>query len=439
MSLIQRGRFAALRRMSALRQAFVLTAAFLLLLAFAGALALSEFERVFDNRIEAELETRFETVASDIEARGFDPSSYPQTQIERIRFVDSDRRVRPGFYDDLDIRWGRPRDHDFGGNNWMYYVGNVDGGQLIVGTSLGRFNDFLEIILQTLAFVGFCAAVLALVIGVILGLRSQRRLNAINRTLQAAAGGDLTARVDAKRSKDDLDDLSDQVDETIAQLDLLMRQTRDFSANIAHDLKTPLARLRIRLENALIAENDHGDSEEFIGAALEQADKVIGIFDAFLRIAKLESGAAKANFELLDLGEIAREVADIYDVVVEDGGRSLVLDLDRPARVQGDRVLLIQMLANLIENAMRHTPEGTELRLVAQGKTLGLADTGPGIPAEEYDRITQPLYRLEKSRTTEGAGLGLSLVKTIAGLHKAELVFSDTPYANHGLFVRAEF
>ncbi|WP_306260435.1 cell wall metabolism sensor histidine kinase WalK [Pararhizobium sp. IMCC21322] len=182
----------------------------------------------------------------------------------------------------------------------------------------------------------------------------------------------------------------------------------------------------------LIAEN--------IKAAIAQTDHIIAIFDAFLRIAKLESGAAYAAFEAINLGMLVQKVSDIFGAVIEDSGRRLIVEVTNPAIIQGDRVLLVQMLANLIENAMHHTPEGTDIALIADGPTLGLSDTGPGIPQDEYDRITQPLYRLEKSRTTDGAGLGLSLVKTITNPHHADLISSENPnLPSGGLFVRAMF
>ena len=151
------------------------------------------------------------------------------------------------------------------------------------------------------------------------------------------------------------------------------------------------------------------------------------MFDAFLRIARLEAGASRAGFESVDLAALAGEVAEIYAAVVEDGGRRLEVEARGPAWVSGDRVLLIQMLANLIENGMRHTPEGTTLTLVAGVRELGLADTGPGIPAAERDSVTRPAYRLDRSRGLDGAGLGLSLARTIAELHGAELLLSENP------------
>lgn len=435
--------------MSALRQALSLTMAFLVLIFTAGFIAMLQFEAEFQKRIEDELTARFALVNDDLKTVGFDRARYPPTRMERIEFNEQPDDIRNGFHNQLNFGWGiagnnRGADDEWqaahGLGQWMYLVGPSIGGQLIVGTNLARQDDFLDIMLRTMGLVGLGAALAALGLGIFLGTRTQRRINAISSTLEEVGAGDLTARVAALRTRDDLDDLSHQVDATVTQLDALMRQTRDFSANIAHDLKTPLARLRIRLDRALTAQENEDASAKNIEAAIAQTDQIIAIFDAFLRIAKLESGAAHAAFEAVHPGELVEEVADIYEAVVEDSGRKLAVEVSNPAIIQGDRVLLVQMLANLIENAMRHTPKGTKIALIVDGTTIGLSDTGPGIPQDEYDRITQPLYRLEKSRTTDGAGLGLSLVKTIANLHHAELIFSENPsLPSGGLFVRAMF
>lgn len=426
-------------RLSGLRQAFVLTAVFLGLIAAAGALAFWEFSSEFDDRIETELRLRFNAIRSEIEMQGVDPETYTSSPTERVALVPSGHRARMGFSHHVPVNWGRaPR--GFGGDDWRYLSGAANDQVLVVGTNLGRRDIFLDVMVQSLQFVGTGAAFIALLFGVFFGIRTQRRLNAVTTALERAGSGDMAARVGAQRNRDDLDALAHQVDDTLDQLDVLMRQARDFSANIAHDLKTPLARLRIRLEKALTVEVEEGDSAEEIGAALEQADKVIAIFDAFLRIAKLESGAAVATFSTVDLGQVARDMAEVYAVVIEDSGRHFSIEITDPGHVRGDKVLLSQMVANMIENALRHTPEGTELTLIARGQELGLADTGPGIPEDQYDQITKPLYRLEKSRTTEGAGLGLALVKTIASLHEADLIFSLHPdLKDRGLYVRAVF
>lgn len=434
--------------MSGLRQAGLLTLAFLVVLILTGAGALYELRREFTRRMEIELETRFDRIAAQIAAGNFDPADYPVNALEVVRLSDGGRS---GFFEEFEPqgrqRFDRDRDDDHddddrdfrGFHQWLFLGGPVDGGHLVVGSNLSRRDEFEEVAFETLILVGLLSSGAAVVVGLWFGLRNQRRISAISSVLGKVAEGDLAARVNPLRDRDDLDALARRVDHTTAQLDRLMRQTRDFSANIAHDLKTPLTRLRIRLETALVAELETGESAEQIGAALEQTETVIGIFDAFLRIAKLESGATKAEFVPLKLADLAAEVTAAYGPVIEDAGRTFSAEVDPQAQITGDRILLIQMLANMIENALRHTPEGTSLRLVARDGVLGLADDGPGIPEDEHDKVLQPLYRLDKSRTGEGAGLGLALVRTIAELHGATVVLSPDPATGRGLFIRAEF
>ena len=424
MFLSRRAELLRFWRYSALRQAAILTTTFVGLLILAGTFAVISFEREFDDRIEAELRNRLTVVSADIASRGFVPEAYPMTTTEVVVMLDPSIRLEPGFHDDIEFPGGP---EFLRKNQWVYLVEDVGDDRLLIGTNLGRRDEFLEIILQTLATIGFAAAAIALCVGIVFGLRTQKRITAIRQTLDTAASGDLAARVQAQNANDDIDELAHQVDDTLEQLETLIRQTRDFSANIAHDLKTPLARLRIRLETALSKEMGEGDSADEIGAALKQADDVIAIFDAFLRIAKLEAGTAKAQFEPIDLGDLAAQVAEIYEPVVIDRGRAFSLNTQAPATIDGDKVLLVQLLANLIENAMRHTPEGTAITLSANGHDLMLSDTGPGIPSDEYEKVIKPLYRLDKSRTEEGAGLGLSLVQTIADVHGAQLELGENP------------
>ena len=433
--------------MSALRQALLLTATFVAILVSAGFFVVSEFEGRFDRRARLDLQARFDALAEEIAADGFDASDHPNFGVEQVFFLpDGTASANPmfrrtGFFGD-DGAVGGPDSPDDGPGpeDRLHLAGPVEGGRLVVSTGLGRQDLVYDAMFQALLVVGILSVLAAILVGGVLGLRSQRRMSVVLATLSQVAGGDLTARVRPKRDRDDLDRLARRVDETVAQLEVLMRQMREFSASIAHDLKTPLARLRLRLEGLLSADGPGGDGPEEIRAALEQVDGIIAVFDAFLRIARLEAGASRAGFEPVDLVALADEVAEIYAAVVEDGGRRLEVDARGPASVSGDRVLLIQMLANLIENGMRHTPEGTTLTLVAGTGSLGLADTGPGIPSAERDSVTRPSYRLDRSRGLDGAGLGLSLARTIAELHGAELLLSDNPRSETpGLYVRAAF
>jgi signal transduction histidine kinase len=423
-----------LYRMSALRQAATITLTFLVLMFVAGSIAVTAFEHEWQIRIEDELTSRFAEVRDDINRFNFDPTRYPLSKNERIEFRTSGPTIKSGMYNTLDLSWRFWDRHstpvqeaewlDDPSGKWMFMVGNVKDGQLIVGTDLRRQDDFLQIMLRTMGFVGLSAAISALLIGIYLGLRTQRRISAMAWTLSNFGAGNLSARIGQTARQDDLADLSRQLDTTLSQLDSLIRQSRDFAVNIAHDLRTPLTRLRIRLDRAL---EDETGSSEHVEAAISQADRIIEIFDAFLRIAKLETGTARTMFLPIDLEKLADEIAQIYGLVIESSGRVFDIDIQSPVAIRGDRVLLIQLMANLLENAIRHTPVGCTIRLIARGPSIGVADNGPGIPPEEFTQITQPLYRLERSRKSDGAGLGLSLAKTIAEIHSGKLEIGDNP------------
>lgn len=454
-------------RLSALRQALLHTIVFVSILVAAGYYSISTFQDSFEQRTRLELQTRFAQVADDITSRGFVVNDYPNVGVEQVYYIDNGADTsnwifqQTGFFDGNDSN-DNPTQEDGTQQSqndvvdglqspegivdsddsveWLYYGGEIDSGRLVVAANIGRQELILDTLQQTYTSIGIISILTAALIAIILGIRNQHRMNRVRETLSLAANGDLTARIKPVRDSDDLDQLAVTIDETIGKLEVLVCQSREFSTNIAHDIKTPLTRLRLRLETVLLANNRSDDGDLEIRKALEQADEIIAIFDAFLRIAKLESGETKASFESINLASLAQEVADTYDVVVEDSGRVLKIEIQESAIIKGDRVLLIQMLANLIENSIRYTEKGTELKIVANHRELGLADTGSGIPPEELEKVVQPMYRLEKSRGLEGTGMGLSLAKTIAELHGGKLILSNSQDQKfQGLFVRADF
>lgn len=419
-------------RLSALRQAVLLTAAFLAILVGAAVFSVFEVRQAMDRRVDDRLEARFAVASQSIAEGDFDPAQARGSSLERVIFLPEARRDdalfgRRGTFYEADLV---PRQRRGPPEPWLFFGGSAAGGWLIVGQNVGELSVFDEVLVDTFIGIGWATLAVAMLMGLGLGWRTQRRLSEITGVLGRAAEGDLTARVAPDRDRDDLDHLGQQVDETIARIQAALEQAKGFSANIAHDLKTPLTRLRIRLESALMAE---ADREDEIGAALEETDRAIAIFDAFLRLSRLESGALERRFETVDLAALARDIAETYAPVIEDSGRVLRTEI-APITMQGDKVLLSQLMTNLIQNALRHTPEGSILTLVARDGAFGLMDDGPGIPEAERERVLEPLYRLDRSRGTEGAGLGLALARTIAARHGGRLVLSETP--GGGLFAQ---
>ena len=273
-------------------------------------------------------------------------------------------------------------------------------------------QELLEGILWTTASI---VIFLTLAFGVFAGVLAQRRLVRIDATLAQLAAGDLSARTGSTQSKDDIDDIARQLDVAAGELERLVTQTRNLSASIAHDLRTPLARLRAQLE--MLPEGEER------GAALEEAERLSGIFDTIMRIARVEAAQGRGGFEDVALGPLMEEIFEIFEAVVEDEGKKLALELQAPATVSADRQMLVQVVANLIQNAIVHG--GEVITLQATGASLAVADNGAGVDPASFDEILKPMVRLDAARTKSGSGLGLALVKAVADRHGAKLGLSQ--------------
>lgn len=280
---------------------------------------------------------------------------------------------------------------------------------------------------------------LTLLVGLWIARRSQARLNVITTALREIEAGGLDTRI-SLAGDDDLSLLAQRINATTARLESAMAQMRAQSSNIAHDLRTPLARLRAQLEASLSAavETDAPIRPETLGAALEQIDRITGTFDALLRLSQIERGVGREAFRPVDLEEVGRTIAATFGPVVEDAGHRLALKLTEPGRVMADEDLLVQLLANLIQNALCHGAADQAITLSIQGHDIWVSDQGPGIPADQRKAVLQPLYQGSATRQSDGYGLGLSLVRAIADLHGAELTLSDGP-DGRGLCVTARF
>jgi signal transduction histidine kinase len=307
----------------------------------------------------------------------------------------------------------------------------VSKGALLVGGSDHEIRAIQHQLLRGLAWALTATVALASAGAIILAWRTQRRINLIGSTLSAVARGKIESRVPLTGSDDDIDHVAAQINRTLGQLQNLIENVSQASSNIAHDLKKPMGRLRQRLDQA---RREAASMDEFRDAAdkmLLEIDSIVDTFEALLRIAEIEAGTRKARFAVLDLRALLRDVADVYEAVVEDAGGAWKSEFDGPGAtdIWGDRELLVQLFANLIENAIRHGPPRINISLgLSEGRdhiTATVADSGPGIPACEREKVFRRLYRLEQSRTTEGSGLGLTLVAAIADLHAAGVQLGD--------------
>lgn len=311
--------------------------------------------------------------------------------------------------------------------------------QFFIGDGNGRIRNLESLLTQ--AFVGgilaslFCASI----VGLWLGARAQRRLTSIDRVLRSVAEGELGRRIPISRKSDDIDDIAKGVNSTLERMEALFNELKQVASDIAHDLRSPITRLRYKLE--LMSE--HGDAKQAdLQDAIVDVDEIASIFDSILRISDIESRKRAGQLAQLDLVDVAENAVEAMTAVAENRGHrcSLKEPATRPVAIMGDRRLLTQLMVNLIENSIMHCEKHCEIliyfTLHRDSVTMVVADDGPGIPKEEKERVFRRLYRMDKSRSTPGHGLGLSLVKSIAEMHGATVVLADN---DPGLSVEINF
>ncbi len=268
--------------------------------------------------------------------------------------------------------------------------------------------------------------------GALMSRNMLRRLDSINRTSGEIVAGDLTRRVPVSGAHDEFDVLAENLNRMLDRIERLMKGMREVTDSVAHDLRTPLNRLRQRLEKyqARLQSADSDTSE--IERAIGDADQLIGTFNALLLIAETDAGTSRGAMSPLDLASLAADVCELYEPLAEE--KNIRLTLIRPVGagdmvIEGNRGLISQALANLVDNAIKYTPAGGHVTVRPassfQGVEVSVADSGPGIPAEERPRVVERFVRLEASRNSPGTGLGLALVQAVAHFHNAELILED--------------
>ena len=313
-----------------------------------------------------------------------------------------------------------------------------DGLQLKVGDNMERTQALDRVVLRVFAMAFVAILVLGAVGGYGLSRGIRGRVAAITGTAEAIIDGDLSRRVAIDGDQDDLGSLALTFNRMLDRIAALMESVRHVSSDIAHDLRTPLTRLRNRLEAGLTS--PASARTELLEAALADLDAILMTFAALLRIAQIESGARRTGFREVDLTVIASDVAEAFSPSAEEGGRRLILEAAGAVMIEGDGELLTQMLVNLVENALRHTGPNAAITVkvarAGRAASLSVADNGPGVPDAERERLFDRFYRLERSRATPGSGLGLALVAAVAKLHGAEVSLAA---AQPGLEVRVSF
>jgi signal transduction histidine kinase len=309
-----------------------------------------------------------------------------------------------------------------------------DGFFLAVGNSMYQSDESEEAIGAAFFWAMGAVLLLALGGGAVLSIGFLHRIDEINRTAHAIIEGHFTERIRTSGADDEFDQLAVNLNNMLDRIQALMESLQQVSSNIAHDLRTPLGRLRQNLESARRESRSIDAYEKAVDWALVDADSILATFGSLLRIAQIEATTRRASFQSVDLSAVFQSVADTYAPVAEDMDKRIVTRIAPGLAIRGDRELLVQMLANLVENALKHTPRGTTIQVMLDRNPEGgpekgpvgrVADDGPGIPENERDKIFDRFYRLEASRSASGNGLGLALVKAVAELHGARIAITD--------------
>ncbi|MEA2938951.1 MAG: hypothetical protein QOC56_2455 [Alphaproteobacteria bacterium] len=342
---------------------------------------------------------------------------------------------RPGW---IETAYRRLEDLEQTEHHALVQIIQLTGGfRLLVGRDLEERERLQDIV--------FAAGRWSLAIVVLLGIagglfvmrRVLKRVDAMTETTQTIMRGDLSERLPIDGTGDELDRLASNLNTMLDRIEALMIGLKEVSDNIAHDLKTPLTRLRMRCEEALRTAEDESQYRGALESTIEESDALIRTFNALLMIARAESGQARDNMSEFDAAEIARGVGELYEPLADDKGLLLKVDAPTAAPVRGNRELVSQALANLVDNAIKYAApdpakvngEQPEIVVRATGQgdriLLTVADGGPGIPAADRERVVERFVRLEQSRSQPGSGLGLSLAQAVAHLHGGELKLED--------------
>jgi signal transduction histidine kinase len=311
------------------------------------------------------------------------------------------------------------------------------GFRLLVGRDLEERERIYRIVLAAGRWSVAIVIVLGLAGGLFVSRRVLARVDAMTETTKTIMKGDLSGRLPVAGTGDELDRLAQNLNAMLERIEALMQGLKEVSDNIAHDLKTPLTRLRNRAEQALRAAGNDAEYRTALEATIEESDGLIRTFNALLMIARAESGQARDDMDEFDAAEIAHDVGELYEPLAEEKGIALKVEADAPARLKGNRELISQALANLVDNAIKYvepqadaangaTPE-IVVRALNSGDRilLTVADTGPGIPLADRAHVVERFVRLEQSRSQPGSGLGLSLASAVARLHGGELTLED--------------
>lgn len=393
------------------------------------------------NDESAEIGVEFRSIEDEAKLAGYD--RLPEIIADRLR----ERRDVHAVYLLADAAGNKlagnapPRPPILGAMKFKFEVGDenrtiraqgfrlANGDYLLVGQDTASLHEMKELIARAFGTSAAATLLLAILGGLLMSRSVLRRIEGVSRTSRAIVEGDLSNRVPLRNTDDEFDHLAVSVNTMLDRIEDLMSRMRQVSSDIAHDLRTPLTRLRQRLEHARRRSYSTAELHDLLDCSVADVDAILDTFGALLRIAQIEAGGQASEATQVDLSKLARSLADDFAPAAEDRDQTIAAETSTGIMVKGDRDLLTQMIVNLLDNAVRHSPPKARILVgvARRGDAVELvvADSGPGIPETEREKVLRPFYRLESSRTTEGSGLGLSLVAAIAKRHNATIALTD--------------
>lgn len=315
-------------------------------------------------------------------------------------------------------------------------------GYLIVGRDIHDRKQIENMITAAIAWGGALMVAVGIAGGTIISRNIVRRLEVMNETSRQVMAGDLSMRIPVDGSGDEIDQLGMNLNAMLGQIETLMSAMREVTDNIAHDLRSPLNRLRTRIEVTLMKDTDVKGYRSVLVETIAEADNLLSTFNALLSIARIEAGTSNLELVELDPAEIAQDMADLYAPVCEEHKQHFHPHIQKGLKIRANRELISQALSNLLDNAIKYSGPNSDIDLDVMSSSdnkqviLAVRDSGPGIALGDRERVTQRFVRLETSRSQPGSGLGLSLVSAIAQLHQARLQLTESdPLSGNGLRV----
>lgn len=300
---------------------------------------------------------------------------------------------------------------------------------LLVGRDIHSLEEVQKLISEALFWGLIITLVLALIGGFMMSRTMMHKIEVINDTCHRIMDGDLTQRIPRSGGDDDFDKLVGTLNQMLDKIEVLMQGVKQVTNNIAHDLRTPLSRLRRRLDMLRGRDLPFDNDDDLLEQAINEADGLLETFKALLRISEVESGSRLVAFKDVDVAALLEDLIEFYGPLAEEKGQTIDAAIQKIHAVRGDRDLLFQAFANILDNAIKYTPSGGNIKLIIDDQPhlllVSICDTGMGIPAADREKVLERFYRLEVSRSSPGNGLGLSLVDAIVKLHHGHIKFSD--------------